>query len=69
MASIASQERDLTWMQMVSVDHLNSVCPLVLSVFYALIPFFQEMSDSASASTLVDDDVCYNPRMISCAQD
>ena len=25
MASIASQERDLSWMQMVSVDHLNSV--------------------------------------------
>lgn len=27
MASIAGQERDLSWGQMVSVDQLNSVCP------------------------------------------
>jgi hypothetical protein len=40
MASIASQECDLSWGQMVSADQLNSA-----------------LSDSASASTLVDDDV------------
>lgn len=42
MASIAGQERDQSWRQMVSVDQLNSA-----------------MSDSASASTLVDDDMPY----------
>jgi len=46
MASIASQERDLSWRQMVSVDQLNSA-----------------VSDSASVSTLVDDDV---PDMTTC---
>jgi len=45
MTSIASQERDQSWMQMVPDDHNNP------------------MSDSASASTLVDDDV---PDMMTC---
>ena len=61
MASIASQERDLSWRQMVSVDQLNSVCPPFFSTLKPLTPFFQAMSDSASASTLVDDDVRYKP--------
>ena len=65
MASIASQDRDLSWRQMVSVDQLNSVCPRSSFTLKALTPSFQTMSDSASASTLVDDDVRYEPHSIS----
>lgn len=68
MASIAGQERDLSWMQMVPVDHLDNVCRSVFSTFQTLTPFFQAMSDSASASTLVDDDVRHDPCLISRVQ-
>ena len=37
----------------------TAYAPPFFSALETLIPFFQAMSDSASASTLVDDDVCY----------